>query len=460
MLTSRAVERDRIAQSVAKYVRQGQLKRAIPEMEKLVLGEPSSARLRLEFADLLQRADDKDQAVEQLCQVARRYEKDGFGIKALGVYLQVQRLQPANREAALALGRHYCDHGRFTEAARAWDKALQAAPDAAARLSVVQAILDHDPDNITDRVRLAEAYSGLGALQDAARELRRVADMLEHKAGDADYPKVAERLLYHQPDDAAVAKKLAAIYLTQEEPQRALPKLRKAYEARPQDLEILGLLAESFSQLGQVHKSVAVLKEMARLYDQSGLLHERDECWTRVLMLDPTDPQAREVLRGPQNEAVGTTIEVPYHTGQAAPPTPPPSSPDVVSVASPPMAFAAAPAASTTAPTLRQKSDFDDFELSLDSDEPGFGGTVENTIVDDAFVPDDALGAGPEGGLALPGSAADSVSGALQEDLRELDFYVNNGLASEADALLKELVQRHGEHPLLDRRAQQVAKLR
>ena len=432
-------------------------------MEKLVLGEPSSARLRLEFADLLQRADEKEQAVEQLCQVARRYEKDGFGIKALGVYLQVQRLQPANREGALALGRHYCDHGLFTEAARAWEKALQAAPDEAARLSVVQAILDHDQDNITDRVRLAEAYSGLGALQDAARELRRVADMLEHKAGDADYPKVAERLLYHQPDDAAVAKKLAAIYLTQEEPQRALPKLRKAYEARPQDLEILGLLAESFSQLGQVHKSVAVLKEMARLYDQSGLLHERDECWTRVLTLDPTDPQAREVLRGPQNEAVGTTIEVPYHhADQAAPaPAPSPSAPAVMAaVIAPTAAPATPPAASVAAPTLRQKSDFDDFELSLDSDEPGFGGTVENTIVDDAFVPDDTLGGGPAGGLALPGGAADNVSGALQEDLRELDFYVNNGLVSEADALLKELVQRHGEHPLLDRRAQQVAKLR
>lgn len=477
MVTSPAVERDRIAQSVAKYVRQGQLKRAIPEMEKLVMAEPSSARLRLELADLLQRADEKTQAVEQLCQVARRYEKDGFGIKALGVYLQVQRLQPANREAALALGRHYCDHGLYSEAARAWDKALQAAPDEAQRLSVIQSILDHDPDNIGDRVRLAEAYSGLGALQDAARELRRVADVLEHKAGDAEYPRVAERLLYHQPDDAAVAKKLAAIYLSQEDPQRALPKLRKAYEARPQDLEILGLLAESFNQLGQIHKSVAVLKEMARIYDQSGLLHERDECWTRVLQLDPTDPQAREVLRAPQNETVGTTIEVPYHAGgQAAPNFAKPGEAlqfgaPVAPAAPAPQAFAAAPAAApnpgvakvgtaTSAPTIKSNSDFDDFELSLDSDEPGFGGTVENTIVDDAFVPDDPLGGGPEGGLALTGGGPDVVSGALQEDLRELDFYVNNGLVSEADALLKELVQRHGEHPLLDRRAQQVAKLR
>jgi len=293
------VERDRIAATVSKHVKSGQIRKAIPELERLVLAEPNDVRLRLELADLHARASEHNRAVDQLMQVARRYEKDGFGLKAMGVYLQVQRLQPTNRDAALALGKHYAEHGLFSEAAKAFEKAL-AAPsptNAPERLQTIQLLLDLDPDNLGDRLRLAEAYSAQGSLQDAARELRRVADVLEHKAGDADYPKVAERLLYHQPDDAQVAKKLASIYIAQDEPQRALAKLKKSYDARPHDLEVLGLLAECFGQLGQVHKSVAVLKEMARLYDQSGLLHERDECWTKVLVLDPNDPQAKDALR-------------------------------------------------------------------------------------------------------------------------------------------------------------------
>lgn len=434
------MERAKIAASVSKYVRSGQLKRAIPELEKLVLSEPNDVRLRLELADLHARAAEEARAVDQLLQVARRYEKEGFGLKAMGVYLQVQRLQPTNREAALALGRQYAEHGLYTDAARAFERALAATPPSPQttpeRLATIQMLLDLDPDNLADRLRLAEAYSAQGALVEAARELRRVADVLEHKAGDADYPKVAERLLYHQPDEAIVAKKLAAIYIAHDEPQRALPKLKKAYDARPNDLEVLGLLSECFAQLGQVHKSVAVLKEMARHYDHSGLLHERDECWVKVLALDPNDPQAKDALRTSKPEAVPTTFEVPYHTGVAPADLKP-----------------------TKAASL---SDFDDFDADFDADEPGFGGPVENTIVDDAYVPDDVRAVlGDSLNLAGPAdAAADPGSGALQEDLRELDFYINNGLTGEAEALLKELTTRHGEHPLLDRRAQQVAGMK
>ncbi|MFO0749450.1 MAG: tetratricopeptide repeat protein [Myxococcota bacterium] len=447
------MERDRIAATVSKHVRSGQLKKAIPELEKLVLAEPNDVRLRLELADLHARASEEVRAVDQLMQVARRYEKDGFGLKAMGVYLQVQRLQPGNRDAALALGRQYAEHGLYSETAKAFEKALAASPPSATnapeRLAVIQTLLDLDPDNLADRLRLAEAYSAQGQLADAARELRRVAEVLEHKAGDAEYPRVAERLLYHQPDDASVAKKLAAIYIAQDEPQRALPKLKKAYDARPQDLEVLGLLSECFGQLGQVHKSVAVLKEMARIYDHSGLLHERDECWTKVLALDPNDPQAKDALRTSKPEAVPTTFEVPYHAAPLA---------LAGAHAGPPGATAGAPGAAKG----QSMSDFDDFDADFDGDEPGFGGTVENTIVDDAYVPDDVRAVLGDG-LALGGTpqAAEQQGGsALQEDLRELDFYINNGLSGEAEALLKELVARHGEHPLLDRRAQQVSKMK
>jgi len=419
-----------------RHIRSGQLKKAVSEMERLVALEPGDIKLRLEFADLYARADEPAQAVEQLLQVARRYEKDGFGLKAMGCHLQVMRLQPQNLDAALALGRHYTEHGLFGEAAKAFDRALAGASDATLRLQVIQTMLELDPDNLADRVRLAEALSAQGQLQDAAKELRRVADVLEHKAGDQDYPRVAERLLYHQPDDALVAKRLAAIYVARDEPQRALPKLKKAYDARPEDLEVLGLLADAFAQLGQVHKSVAVLKEMARLYDAGGLVQERDECWSKVLTLAANDPQARATL-GPQSpetvDTVGQTFEVPYHQAPMPSAAPPP----------------AAQAPDGT-------DDFDDFG----SDEIGFGGAAENTIVDDAFLPADVR---DELAMDLTFSAGPSAgeTGPFQEDLRELDFYIGNGLVSEAETLVKELSARYGaSNPLLERRVQQLVQVK
>lgn len=445
------MEKEKIAVQVARYVRSGQLKKAVPELERLVSLEPNDVRFKLELADLYKRVEDTPRAVDQLLHVARRYEKDGFGLKAMGCYLQVMRLMPQNRDAALALGRHYTEHGLYTEASRAFGQALASSPDEPTRLQALETVLDQDPDNIADRIRLAEALSAQGKLQESARELRKVVDLLEHKAGDQDYPRVAERLLYHQPDDAVVAKRLAAVYVSQDEPQRALPKLKKAYEARPEDLEVLSLLADTFGQLGQVHKSVAVLKEMARLYDQGGLIHERDECWTKVLSLDPNDPQAREVLGSTSQEGVGQTFEVPYH--QAPMPTARGRTQD----GSKPDARPAA--AAKPAGPLGDFDDFDDF----DGEEIGFGGPAENTIVDDAFLPSD-LREGDGLGLALGGDApapAEGGQGQLQEDLRELDFYIGNGLTTEAEALLNELKVKFGaDNPLVDRRAQQLSKLR
>ncbi len=436
------MEREKIAaqvQLVQRHVRSGQLKKAVPEMERLVNAEPNDIKLRLELADLFARAEEPQKAVEQLLHVARRYERDGFGLKAMGVHLQVMRLSPQSRDSALALGKHYTEHGLYGEAAKSFARAVTAATEPQQRLSVIQSILELDQDNLADRVRLAEALSAVGQLQEAARELRRVADVLEHKAGDQDYPRVAERLLYHQPDEAVVAKRLAAIYVAQDEPQRALPKLKKAYESRPEDLEVLGLLADTFGQLGQVHKSVAVLKEMARIYDAGGLIHERDECWQKVLQLDPNDPQAREQLGHQSQEAVGQTFEVPYH---AAPP---------------PSARVPGAKKGQGAGAGARTADFDEFD-DFDNEEVGFGGTAENTIVDDAFLPDDMRDEIAMN-LTFTNPAPEADSGALQEDLRELDFYIGNGLLTEAETLLKELSGRHGaDNPLLDRRAQQIVR--
>ncbi len=461
MLGSRAVdrERDKLALQVARHVRSGAYTKALPEMDRLVALEPNDMRLRLELADLCMRTGDKKRAIIELLTAARRYEKDGLGLKAMGCYLQVTRIEPLEIEAELALGRHYTEHGLYKDASTAFGRALEASKEPATRLRSLATILEMDPENLVDRIKLAEALSASGQLQEAGRELRKVLDVLDLKAHDTCYPRVAERLLYHGNDHPEVSKRLAALCVASEEPQRALPRLKKAFENKPEDLEVLGLLATAFDLLGQAHKAVVVLKEMARLYDSGGLVEERDECWTRVLALDPNDPQAREVLIASAPEAVGQTFEVAYHEApvlRAPTPTKPPSG--LVGAVIP---LAKASDAAANSPTIRtprepkKRQDFDDFDDF--GDEIGFGGAAETTLVDDKFVPEEILA---EAGKVSVGPTNVPVPG-LQEDLRELDFYIANGLQAEAEALWKTLMGKHGQdNPMLDRRGQQLRAMK
>ena len=55
--------------------------------------------------------------------------------------------------------------------------------------------------------------------------------------------RVAERLLFHRPDDFAVARELAAAYIARSNPRLALAKLQAALKAAPRDPQNVTLLA-------------------------------------------------------------------------------------------------------------------------------------------------------------------------------------------------------------------------
>ena len=63
--------------------------------------------------------------------------------------------------------------------------------------------------------------------------------------------KVAERLLFHSPDNRPVSKELARLYIEKGDPRRALPKLQVCFKADPRDAEVLALLAAAFEALDQ-----------------------------------------------------------------------------------------------------------------------------------------------------------------------------------------------------------------
>lgn len=309
-----ATNKTKLLASAQKYMRKGQYKKAIAEYEKVLKEDPNDVRARLNLANLYYRQKDLKRAVETFLAVARIYEDGGFTLKAIAVYKQVLKIVPDRDDLYVALASNYQQHGLLNEAAAQYREALRlldGSGDQLGKLNVIRQILELDPNNVPDRLRLAEAYSALGQITDAVREFRQVAESLERLGYNEDFQRTAERLLYHQPDDAQTAKKLAGSYVGAGEPQRALPKLKIAFRSAPRDLEVLGILADAFNQLGQTHKAVTVLKEMARLYDKSGLERERDDCYSEILVLNPDDASARKAVapRVISEADAGATIE-------------------------------------------------------------------------------------------------------------------------------------------------------
>jgi tetratricopeptide (TPR) repeat protein len=466
------VNRAKVIASAHKFLAKGNLKRAVKEYEKVLKDDPSDIRTKLKVADLLFRLGDKDRATATFEEVARFYASQGFLLKAVAVYKQVQKLKPDDVDVHQALAGLYQQIGLVSDAVGQYREAialLGRTGNSLERLKTAQKMLELDPENARLRIELAEDFSKEGMIEEAVHEFRSAYEALRRNGLDEEAVVIAERLLYHQPDDWEVSKAVAAHYIALKDGLRALSRLQACYRARPTDPDVLELLGQVFEFLGQPQKAAAVLKALARQYDRTGLIRDRDEIYQRVLRMVPGDRSASEALRYAPAAAVPSGEELEFEAGTPRPeeilipdeedigideleedtspeastveavPTAPPE--PARAPAPPPIpAPAPAPALDLAAARMAVAEDLSQVsaEISL---EGGDAATVFQAVP--SFVPAGSVGTGI---LDLS-----TVPAELHDDVQNLEFLVDAGLFEDAGTLLDEIRRKAGNLPVLER---------
>src|SRR5205085_3520343 len=92
-------------------------------------------------------------------------------------------------------------------------------------------------------------------------------------------------------------RELSEVYLQRGDSKRALSKLQICFKANPRELTTLQLLARAFQDLGQVSKTVSVLKELARVHADQGETTQAREAYQRAVELAPDDAEARQAMQ-------------------------------------------------------------------------------------------------------------------------------------------------------------------
>src|SRR5262245_3775239 len=163
-------------------------------------------------------------------------------------------------------------------------------------LATVKKLVDLDPENIATRIKLAELYSKEGLVEDAASEFAVACEQLRRQGRQDDFIKVAERLLWHKPDNHGLNRELAGLYLRRNDPRRALQKLQACFKADPRDVDTLALLAQAFQALEQKAKTVSVLKELARVHVENKQRDRAVEVYRKILEFFPNDGDSLQFL--------------------------------------------------------------------------------------------------------------------------------------------------------------------
>ncbi len=316
-----AFNKEKVMDAARKFVDKGQIDKAVKEYLRIVHEDPKDVRVWLKIGDLYAKKGAKQDATETYLKVARFYHEQGFFLKAVAVYKQILKLDPRLVDVILKLAELYRQLGLMSDAMQHFESVaahFHREGNTKEALATVKKLVDLDPENIATRIKLAELYSKEGLVEEAATEFTVACEQLRRQNRQDDFLKVAERLLWHKPDNHALNRELAGLYLRRNDPRRALQKLQACFKADPRDVETLGLLAQAFQALDQKAKTVSVLKELARVHVENKQRDKATEVFRKILEFVPGDPDAKEFLGANPVKAPAAVAPPPPR-----PPTPP-----------------------------------------------------------------------------------------------------------------------------------------
>jgi tetratricopeptide (TPR) repeat protein len=408
-------KKDKSLAAAQKFLEKGQHDRALEEFARVVQEDENDTRTWLKMAEIYAQRGQLTQARDIYLRTAEIYVAQGFIQKAVTVYRSVLKLTPGQPLVRERLGDAYRQLGRVADALRELELAAAELIEAgrpAEALPSLRRIVGLNPDNLGSRIKLAETASQSGSIEEAIHELRRAADHLRQQGRGDDFVRVAERLLFHRPDDHAIARELAASYITRRNPRLALAKLQAPLRAAPRDPQNVALLAEALAQLDPA-KAISVWRELAEIHDAAGRTGERDACIRAALALDPTDGETREL-------AARWGIPV---SAVRARETPPPLKP---------------PGSSITSGILSTPAPLPSVDVSL-SGLSGVSGTAGTGAVTPPPMVSHTTGIGISGLISAPATDVTRI-------LAEADVFVKYGLAERAVDHLRRVFAQYPQH--------------
>jgi tetratricopeptide (TPR) repeat protein len=302
--------REDIIGKARRCAKEGDYEAAIQEYARLIERNPLDLEAKIKIAYLHACRRDREAAADVYLEVAHMYETADDLQNASKVLTQVLRLQPQRTDAYFWQADLLERLDRRAEA-RQWLEAayrqLESRKRPGEALQALARMVELDPGNVALLIRLGEGLASAERGAEAIQTLRRAADVLRMAEWTDDFIRVAERLVYLDATDTALAKELATLYLRRRDPRRALRKLQRCYPLQPEDPETLNLIVEAFMDLRELDKAVTILEVLAALHERRGEWRRHQAARDRIGQLSP---QRSAVHGAPDTEVSAPPLEL------------------------------------------------------------------------------------------------------------------------------------------------------
>lgn len=333
-------KKEKLIDSAQKNIQKGQIAKAIKDYQQLVELEPKDIRHRQKLAELFNRAKQTAQALEEYHKVGNYYADNGFYLKAIAVFKQIQRISPDDLKIYTRLADLNVKQGLIGNAMAEYRQLIalhEQAGETASVIDVLRRMKAIDPENLNIRVKLGESLAAAGMKNDALEDFQEVLKVLQAKDDQVKLLKLHEIFARFFPDEPLIQVGLGMCLIRQGKAERGIALLESLRGTAPEDPAILDALASGHHLLGAHDQERRLLEGLADLLPGDLDVRERlvrtclaGESWNEALdQLEETKTdffeddrlgvlrEFYETLRGylPDETRVGATLQTIYELG-------------------------------------------------------------------------------------------------------------------------------------------------
>lgn len=294
------LNKEKVLEHAKRLIDEGKFERAIVEYRRLLEVDPRDMRIKLRVAELLVRQKKISEAVKVYNEVADSYTADGFYLKAVTVYKGILRLNPSLIDINYRMAELYEKMGLAKDATHQYQilaSALEQKGDTNGLIEVRRKMVELNPHNIANRMRLAETYQYQGMEKEAIDEYEKLVDEVRASGKTEDLIELYEKVLAYRPDNIDMLKSLCSIYYKRGEWKRVVAHFDKKESVPVSDAELLMMQADSYGHLNQIETAKSRYQSAANIFIERGEIDKALDAYKEILVLSPADEESvRELV--------------------------------------------------------------------------------------------------------------------------------------------------------------------
>jgi tetratricopeptide (TPR) repeat protein len=310
-----AIDRNKISKLAENHMATGRVDRAIEEFLKLIEDKPDDPNLLNRVGDAYLQAGKVPEAMDLFKKAGSGFERGGFNAKATAVLKKAHRISAEDVDVSERLADLYRQTNMIKEAIQIHIEVAEICTRKGLlkrALEEFAKVVDLDPKNLKNKVKLADLYNKEGMKERAAGIYLEVAEALALDQMHAEAGQILERAraMVSTPQVFLTQSRLCVI---QKDLAGAAGHLREGLAVNVRSPELLDALAEVELQAKAPERALEALAQVPQLPEKSLLLCERalrDLVRDRKVAagLELFKPIGREFARRGMGEAAARTL--------------------------------------------------------------------------------------------------------------------------------------------------------